>query len=61
MESEKIGLTDLFQIKRSARGCYVTIPKQVIETYELKTGDILKMEIIEVHRKPKEEEAERDE
>jgi len=52
---EKIGITDLFKVKYSARSYYLTIPKKLVEQYGLTSGHFLKIQIKEV-RKPFEEE-----
>lgn len=52
---EKIDITDLFRIKYSAKRFYITIPRKIIDQYQLNSGHYLKVHIKEV-RKPFEEE-----
>jgi hypothetical protein len=60
-EIEKIGTIGLFQVKTRGRRHYITLDPKVVEGYEIKHGDIIKVEILEVRRKPREEETETDE
>jgi len=53
---EKIGVTDLFKLKTSAKRYYIIIPRKLIEQYWLVSGHYLKIKIIEA-RKPFQEEA----
>jgi len=55
MEAKKIGVTDLAELKHSGRRYYIRVPPKLVEIYELVVGDMLKIEIIEVHKKPREE------
>jgi hypothetical protein len=57
LEAKKIGVTDLAELKHSGRAYYITVPRKLVETYELGIGDILKIEILEVHKKPREQES----
>ncbi|MCK4482473.1 hypothetical protein KAU55_04555 [Candidatus Bathyarchaeota archaeon] len=54
---EKIGITDIYKVKYSARSWYITIPKKIVRQYGLNSGHFLKVQIKEV-RKPPIEEAE---
>ena len=57
-QMRKIGILDLFEIKTSAKRWYVTIPRKIVEAYGLLPGDTLKIEILEVRKKPRGEEDE---
>jgi hypothetical protein len=50
-ETEKIGLVGLFQVKSRGRKHYITLDPKAVDSYEIKHGDILKVEILEVRRK----------
>jgi len=54
-EPKKIGITGLFEVKTTGRRHYIRLDPKTVETYGIKTGDTLKVEIQEVHRKPREE------
>lgn len=47
---ESLGLVDLFFLKSTARGYYVTIDLKTIRAYGLLPGDILKLKLIEVRK-----------
>lgn len=47
IEIEKVGLTYVFPLKFSGNRYYITIPKPIIEQFELMFGDQLKIKIIE--------------
>lgn len=53
---EKLGLTELLRLKHTSRQYYVVIPKQIVETYALLPGDLLKVKLIMVYKQPREEE-----
>jgi hypothetical protein len=55
-EIEKVGIVALFQVKTRGRKHYITLDPKAVESYDIKHGDILKVEILEVRRKPREEE-----
>jgi len=50
-ESEKIGIVALFEVKSTGRRHYIKLDKKVTDSYEIKVGDVLKVEILEVRRK----------
>ena len=56
MESEKIGVTAVSELKTTGRKLYFSLEKKVAEVYDLRIGDTLKVQIVSVFRKPKEEE-----
>jgi hypothetical protein len=56
MNPEKIKISALCTLKTTGRKLYFSLDKKLQEIYDLKIGDTLKVEILEVHRKPKEEE-----
>jgi len=45
--SEKIGIVDIFRISKSGRTVYLKMDKKVLEAYDLKVGDKVKVEIKE--------------
>jgi hypothetical protein len=47
---EKIGLTTLNALKYSSRKHYITIDPKIVNSYELTSGDILKVQFIEVRK-----------
>jgi len=47
---ERMGIVDVRRIKYSSRKHYVTLTPDVVETYNLRTGDLLKIAFIEVRR-----------
>ena len=49
-EWERAGFTLVAKLSRYGNGVYVRIPKSVIEAYELKSGDVVKVEVKEFHR-----------
>ena len=53
-ELEKIGLVGLYTVKQSKRRKYITLDPKTVEAYDVQIGDVLKVEILEVRRKPKE-------
>lgn len=53
-ETEKIGIVGLFEVKSTGRRHYIRLEKKVTESYDIKIGDVLKVEILEVRRKPQE-------
>lgn len=56
MNPEKIKVTALCPLKTTGRKLYFSLDKKLQEIYDLRIGDCLKVEILEVHRKPKTEE-----
>jgi hypothetical protein len=56
MNPEKIKVTALCTLKTTGRKLYFTLEKKLQDVYELHIGDILKVEILEVHRKKQETE-----
>lgn len=55
-EVQKIGIVMLAEVKTTGRRHYVRLDPKVIERYGIKIGDVLKLEILEVARKPREKE-----
>jgi len=53
-ELEKIGTVGLFEVKRSRRRHYITLDPKTVEAYDIKIGDVLKVEILEVRRRQQE-------
>ncbi|MBW2559500.1 MAG: hypothetical protein JRE40_01460 [Deltaproteobacteria bacterium] len=53
---EKLGLTELLKLKHTSRQYYVVIPKQIVETYALLPGDLLKVKLVLAYKKSREEE-----
>jgi len=53
-EPKKIGISGIFQVKTRGRRNYITLDPKVVESYDIKHGDLLKVEIIEVRHKPQE-------
>lgn len=47
---EPIRIVNLFHLKYSARTYYVTINPMLVQSYELRAGDILKISIIEARK-----------
>jgi hypothetical protein len=47
---ERIGIVELLALKHKSRKYYVNLPDQVINTFRLLTGDVLKIEIKAVFR-----------
>lgn len=47
---EKIGIVDLFKLKKTGGRAYIVIPRQLVESYGLMSGDLLKLQIREVRR-----------
>lgn len=45
-----MGLVEIRRLKYSSRKYYFTVPPDVIETYDLKVGDLLKIGFIEARR-----------
>ena len=60
-EFAKIDTLGLFQVKTRGRKHYITLEPRVVEAYDIRHGDVLKVKILEIRRKPREEEAERNE
>lgn len=56
MNPEKIRVTALCSLKTTGRKLYFSLDKKLAEVYDLHIGDTLKVEVLEVHRKPKNEE-----
>jgi hypothetical protein len=55
MNPERIKVTALCPLKTTGRKLYFTLDKKLQDVYDLHIGDTLKVDILEVHRKPKEE------
>lgn len=47
---EKIGVAGLLRLKRHGGQLYVTIPKDVVATYRLERGDVLRIDVKSVVR-----------
>jgi hypothetical protein len=47
---EKLGIIDLFPIKSKSHTYYVTIKPIVMDSYDLMTGDVLKLQIVEARK-----------
>ena len=50
IEVEKIGLTYLFRLAYTGNRYYITIPKQIVDQFELMFGDQLKIKLIEARK-----------
>jgi hypothetical protein len=55
LESEKIRVTVLSPLRTTGRKLYVSLDPKISQVFDLKIGDILKLELVSVFRKPKEE------
>lgn len=55
LSTEKIGVTQLAEVKTTGRRHYIRLDPKVVLSYDLKIGDLLKVEILEVRRKAKTE------
>jgi hypothetical protein len=53
---DKLRIEDIFELKFSANRVYINIPPKHVRLFHLFPGDILRIKIIEVHRKNSEEE-----
>ena len=54
MTEQRIGTTELLKIKRHARGFYLKVPKELVDCFGLKIGDVLRVEIKTVMRSSEE-------
>lgn len=50
MVEKRIGTVELLKIKRHARGYYLKLPKELVDSFGLEIGDILRVEIKSVVR-----------
>lgn len=47
METKKIGIVSLYRVKTTGRRHYLTLDKIMVQNYDIKVGDVLKVEIKE--------------
>jgi hypothetical protein len=47
---EKLGIVDLFPVKSKSHTSYITIKPIVLDSYDIMTGDVLKVQVIEVRK-----------
>ncbi|NVM24050.1 MAG: hypothetical protein HWN68_20005 [Desulfobacterales bacterium] len=47
METQKIGIVSLYRVKTTRRLHYITLDKIMVRNYDIKVGDVLKVDIKE--------------
>ena len=47
METEKIGVISLYEVKYSGRKHYIKLDRKTVDAYDIKIGDVLKVELKE--------------
>lgn len=52
---DKMRIEDVFELKFSANRVYINVPPKHVRLFHLLPGDILRIKIVEVHRKNREE------
>jgi len=50
LEKEKIGIVEILKVKTHGRRLYVVIPSDVVTTFEIKKGDMLRVKLEELIR-----------
>lgn len=53
LQVEKIGIVDLFKLKSTGGRYYIVVPRHLIDSYNLRVADLLKIQIREVRRTKK--------
>jgi hypothetical protein len=55
LKGDKIGVTSLARVKSTGKRHYVRLDPELVRAYGIKIGDVLKFQVIEVHRQEQEQ------